>query len=558
MDEIKTSPVPLAEPARRLPIGGVRAERPLSLPTRAMRAALVPVRVVLMPLGYFFRIREPLPIAYRLGFPIAFFAIVIGLWYGATKGEFYLGRFEKHSPLDRRKIEIEKAVGAKVELETRDREIKSWASGEVKVRSEVAAVIAPRAAFEAHRAAVESLFGKDFKVEEGAKPDLVRLVPLAHFGVFDRDGEWAKARAKLEHAIPGAKIESEDRLESPGTEKELAVVIVTAVRAPKEALEAPLARAALDAVFGRGSYEVRSGQGGEAVVLGREIIETRKISPALLPSPREMLDSLPSLVNRRWSTWQDAVAWWKLGEPETAAAGAPPRATAIEWSKPTEAPFQLLDLAFARMLGPNWTDWKLFHALLWSTVRIIMGFLFAAVVAVPLGIVMGSFTKPRVFFDPLLLMGAYLPLPAFLALTIIWWGTGEAQKIGFLAICTFVVLLPQVVMAVEGVPKAHLDAAQTLGATRWQQMRHVLVAGAKADIMRALRLSFAVGWTWIILAEYINAKAGLGYLIDLGQRRTEYRPHVYAVIVVIVLVAFVVNTIWAWIERKVFPYREAA
>jgi ABC-type nitrate/sulfonate/bicarbonate transport system permease component len=315
--------------------------------------------------------------------------------------------------------------------------------------------------------------------------------------------------------------------------------------------EGPSRTAILDEVFGADTYVVT-----DRVVTGTERVEERKISAALLPSPNEMLDSLPSLLNQRWNTWADARSWWRTGSPEAGTAPAPP--LALDWSKWNEVPFALVDALFARTIGPGWKDWKLLHAITWSTLRIVIGFFWAALVAVPLGVVMGSFTKLRVLFEPVRLMGSYLPLPAFLPLTVFWWGMGESQKIGFLGIASFVVLLPQVVMAVEAIPQAHIDAARTLGATRWQLMRRVLLAGAKADIAQSLRLSFAVGWTWIILAEMINPVAGLGWVIQLGERRPAHRPHIYAVVLLIILLAYVVNTVWALIERRLYPYREEA
>jgi ABC-type nitrate/sulfonate/bicarbonate transport system permease component len=270
-----------------------------------------------------------------------------------------------------------------------------------------------------------------------------------------------------------------------------------------------------------------------------------------------MWDALPSLLHAHWKTWDDARHWWSAGEPESAAAAAEPPAPGLDWRRPNDAPFQLTNAALVRLIGPHWKEWRLLQAVLWSTLRIAIGFFYAALFAVPLGLLMGSFSKPRGFFAPLVLIGSYLPLPALYPLTLFWWEIGESQKIGFLAICSFVVLLPQVIMAVQAIPQEHVSAALTLGATRWQQMRHVLLAGAKADIMRALRISFAVGWTWIIVAEGVNPEAGLGYVIALGQGRGQ-RAHIYAVVLLIVALAWVANSLWAWLERRLYPYREEA
>jgi len=526
---------------RRTPESRAEEIAHLSLGARLLLALLLPVRLLLMPLGIFFRIREPLPLVLRATMPLLLIAALIGLWYMGTRGEFYLTRLAKLSALDERKAEIEKRLGAPVQLETQQRERKLF-TGQRMTWAEIVSVTAPAGVIDQRRAEIDALFGRDqYDVEGGT-----RLKARSHFGKVDGTSEYDKALRRLQEGIPGIALETRERVEA-GPDGDHIVVLVDRALLP----EGTSGTAVLDEVFGAESY-VRVGR----VLTGTERVEERPISAALLPSPHEMLDSLPSLLNQRWNTWDDARSWWRSGNPEAGQAAAAP--LTLDWSKWNEVPFALVDGALARLIGPSWKDWKLLHAITWSTLRIVVGFFWAALLAVPLGVVMGSFTKPRVLFEPLRLMGSYLPLPAFLPLTVFWWGMGESQKIGFLAIASFVVLLPQVIMAVEAIPQVHIDAARTFGATRWQIMRHVLLSGAKADIAQSLRLSFAVGWTWIILAEMINPVAGLGWVIQLGERRPAHRPHIYAVVLLIVLLAYVVNTVWALIERRLYPYREEA
>jgi ABC-type nitrate/sulfonate/bicarbonate transport system permease component len=293
---------------------------------------------------------------------------------------------------------------------------------------------------------------------------------------------------------------------------------------------------------------------GIVQIKGKERVEDRSISPAILPSPGEMVGLFPALLNLRWTSWADAKQWWR-GEECIKSKGEAP--APVDRRSLNDVPFALMDALGTRVIGSHWKDWKLLHAATWSTMRITMGFFYAALLAIPLGVLMGSFSKIRALFEPVRLIGMYLPLSAVFSLALLWWGTGESLKVGFLAIASFVVLLPQVVLAIDAVPQELLSSALTLGATRWQQMRFVLLKGAKADIFRALRVTFAVGWTWIYFAEMVNPKQGLGFVIQLGERRAELRPHVYAVILLIVALAFVVNSSWAWVERKLFPFRGA-
>lgn len=198
---------------------------------------------------------------------------------------------------------------------------------------------------------------------------------------------------------------------------------------------------------------------------------------------------------------------------------------------------------------------NLITSIAYSFFRTTVGFLLAATSAVPLGILMASFTPVRDFFRPLSTIGGYIPIAVLVPLTLSWFGLGENQKILFLAIATFVMLLPLVVNAIDQVDDVYLQTAYTLGATPRQGVLHVLVPVALVDVYDYLCLTYGIGWGYIILAEVIDAKYGLGSLIITSQRRGPYE-HVYAVLIVIVLISIVINNTLALIGKWLFPYRE--
>ncbi len=195
----------------------------------------------------------------------------------------------------------------------------------------------------------------------------------------------------------------------------------------------------------------------------------------------------------------------------------------------------------------------LVRSALTSFVRVTIGFSLAAMVAVPLGVYMATFPPVSAFFRPLALVGAYVPIVVFVPLTLAWFGLSETQKIGFLFIGCFVALLPLVIKAVASVPAAYLDVAVTKGATQWQLVRYVLLPVAQVDLWDHLRGVYGVGWGWIILAEVVNAERGLGYLIDISNRRGHTNA-VFAVIIVIVLIAVACDQLWRLGGRWLFPY----
>lgn len=226
--------------------------------------------------------------------------------------------------------------------------------------------------------------------------------------------------------------------------------------------------------------------------------EDRILSPVILPSPVEVVQSFPSL-------------WWERALSRSAVTS----------------------------LG-----------------RVTLGFLIGAMLALPLGIAMAAFGPVRACFQPLVTVLGYLPIPTLVPLTLSFFGTGELQKILFLALAFFIYLLPLAVQAVDGVHTIYLQTALTLGATPAQVIARVLVPIAAPELFQALRNGFGVGWGYIMLAEMVAAESGLGNLIITSQRRGP-REHIYLVLAVITFLAFATDRLWAWAGRKLFPYREA-
>ncbi len=201
-----------------------------------------------------------------------------------------------------------------------------------------------------------------------------------------------------------------------------------------------------------------------------------------------------------------------------------------------------------------WFEAELTRSLIASTFRVVLGFLVGVMVAFPLGLFMASFSKIKALFDPIVIFIAYLPIPALVPLTMSIFGIDEMQKVMFLALAFIIYLLPLTITSVEGVHNIYLQTAYTLGLNRWQIVRHVLLPISFPQIIDAMRLGFGVGWTYIILAEMVAAERGLGQIIIIAQRRGP-REHIYLVLVVIVLIAYITDKLWQALYRYLFPYK---
>ena len=189
-----------------------------------------------------------------------------------------------------------------------------------------------------------------------------------------------------------------------------------------------------------------------------------------------------------------------------------------------------------------------------SFYRVMMGFFLAAAVAIPLGLVMGTFPAVKHFFAPMLDPLRFLPISALVPLFIVWFGIDDLQKIVFLFVGIVVYLLPLVVEAVERVEAVYLQTATTLGASKWQLVRHVLIPGSLPAIGEALRVMNGIGWTYVILAEVINAQYGLGALITVAGKRSHI-DQIFAGVIVILLIGVATDWIIRVVNKRLFGWR---
>ena len=191
-----------------------------------------------------------------------------------------------------------------------------------------------------------------------------------------------------------------------------------------------------------------------------------------------------------------------------------------------------------------------------SALRILKAFGLSVAVALPLGILMGSFESVNKFFDPIVAPLRYLPITAFIPLLILWFGIDESQKIAFLFLGTVVFLLPVVVDAVRAVPEELVQTAFTLGATKLQVIRTVLVPAALPQIFDSFRVMNAIAWTYIILAEIVNPQNGIGYILRLAEQHTK-PAWSFAGILVVGVIGICTDLVIRAVNGFLFRWRES-
>jgi len=232
--------------------------------------------------------------------------------------------------------------------------------------------------------------------------------------------------------------------------------------------------------------------------------------------------------------------------------------TLLTWGAPEQRILSPLTLPspaeMVRQIHSLWFDAALTRSTLWSLGRIFLGFGLAAAVGIPLGILAGCFRPVESFFRPPTVFLRNVPIAALIPLTLAWFGLGEAQKVFFIFIACVGFVIFDTTRAVLEVDERYVETSYTLGAQRRHVISKVLVPLAMPDIVNSLRLLFGIAFGYIVLAELIDAKAGLGYIIQVAQRRGP-REHIYLVLVLIAALGFTIDRLLWMTQKRLFPYR---
>jgi taurine transport system permease protein len=167
-----------------------------------------------------------------------------------------------------------------------------------------------------------------------------------------------------------------------------------------------------------------------------------------------------------------------------------------------------------QVLTQGYMDASLWQHLGASLGRIGLGLLAAVLTAIPLGIAIGRNRIARGIFDPLIEFYRPIPPLAYLPLIVIWCGIGELSKVLLIYLAIFAPVAIATASGVRTVDPARIRAAQALGATPAQLVRHVILPGALPDILTGIRIGLGVGWSTLVAAELIAATRGLGFMVQ--------------------------------------------
>lgn len=234
------------------------------------------------------------------------------------------------------------------------------------------------------------------------------------------------------------------------------------------------------------------------------------------------------------------LAWWLV--------------TAAGWIEPLflPSPADILAKAWA-LLTQGYMDASLWQHLGASLARIGLALLAATLTAIPIGLAIGHNRVARGILDPLIEFYRPIPPLAYLPLIVIWCGIGELSKVLLIYLAIFAPIAIATATGVRTVDPAKLRAAQSLGATKVQLIRHVILPSALPDILTGIRIGLGVGWSTLVAAELIAATSGLGFMVQSAAQFLVTDVVVLGILL-IALIAFALEMGLRALQRKLVPW----
>lgn len=190
---------------------------------------------------------------------------------------------------------------------------------------------------------------------------------------------------------------------------------------------------------------------------------------------------------------------------------------------------------------------------LYSLVRIFLGFAAGTALAIPLGLLMGSNKKIELVFEPLIDFIRYTPIPAFVPLLILWLGIGETEKIIIISASVFFQLVLMIANSVSQVPEDMVQFGRTLGLGRAGIVTKIILPFSWPRIIDDMRVSLGWAWSSLLIAEIVGSTSGIGFVIIQSQRLLKTDNVIFAIIVVGIL-GIMSDQLFKMLQKTMFPW----
>lgn len=204
-------------------------------------------------------------------------------------------------------------------------------------------------------------------------------------------------------------------------------------------------------------------------------------------------------------------------------------------------------------LGELWSTGQLFADMGVSIYRISMGFLISTAIALPVGVLIGCYRGWEAAIEPLVDFIRYMPVVAFVPLTILWTGTGDMQKFLIIFIGTFFQQVLLVMDNVKSVPRDFINLGRTLEMGEGRILARIVLPSAMPAIWDSMRISLGWAWTWLVVAELVAATSGLGYRITTAQRYFQ-TDLIFGYLMILGMLGLMTDQAMKYAGRRLFRY----
>lgn len=209
---------------------------------------------------------------------------------------------------------------------------------------------------------------------------------------------------------------------------------------------------------------------------------------------------------------------------------------------------------FYNVATVGYMDATLWQHISASLSRIGLALLFAIFVGIPIGVAMGVNDLVHATLNPIIEFYRPIPPLAYLPLIVIWFGIGEFSKVLLIFLAIFAPIVLSTATGVRRVDIVKVRVAQSLGATRWQIIWHVIIPNSLPEIITGIRIGLGTGWSTLVAAELIAATQGLGSMIQSASQFL-MTDLVIAGIVVIALIAYFLEIVLRRLQKTLAPWQ---
>ena len=189
-----------------------------------------------------------------------------------------------------------------------------------------------------------------------------------------------------------------------------------------------------------------------------------------------------------------------------------------------------------------------------SLMRVLGGFVLGSIVGIPLGYAMGLSGWFRGWFDPIVEFMRPVPPLALIPLVIIWFGIWETGKLVLLFLAALWIMVIAARSGVSGVRISKIHAAYSLGASKWQILRHVIIPNSLPDIFTGARVAMGVCWGTVVAAELVAAEKGAGMMI-IAASKFQLTDIVVMGIILIGVIGYGIDILMRLGERRLVPWK---